>query len=304
MDESPTVVVDAKDVTLLRKLRAPSKPCLLLYSGEEAGQRFDLEPGHLIIGRVPEAQVRIEASGISRQHAELQVRPGKVILQDLGSANGTLVNEERIEEPVVLQDGDLIRLSNVVLRFHTRNNLDLLLRDRIYQQATVDPLTNAFNRRFLQDVLPQIFARARAAGRPLSVICFDLDHFKKVNDTFGHAAGDTVLRITATIARAELRTTDRLVRVGGEEFTLLLENTPAVGALELAERLRRNIEAFPIELPNPDVKYRAKPVEHCQTVSLGVAELNDTMKDPQDLLEAGDRALYEAKHKGRNQVCV
>ena len=166
MDDSPTVVVDAKDVTLLRKVRAPSKPCLLLYSGEDAGQRFDLEPGHLIIGRVPGAQVRIEASGISRQHAELQVRPGKVVLQDLGSANGTLVNEERIVEPVELQDGDLIRLSNVVLRFHTRNNLDLLLRDRIYQQATVDPLTGAFNRRFLHDVMPQSFARARAAGRP------------------------------------------------------------------------------------------------------------------------------------------
>jgi two-component system cell cycle response regulator len=304
MDESPTVVINAHDVTLLRKLRMPTRPCLLLYSGPEAGQRFDLEPGVHIIGRVPEAQVRIDGSGISRQHAQLQVQGSQVMLQDLGSANGTLVNEERIDEPVPLADGDLVRVGNVVLRFHARNNLDLLLHDKIYEQATVDAGTGAFNRRFLQDALRQAFAKARAGGRPLSVICYDLDHFKKVNDTFGHAAGDTVLRITSTIARAELRGTDRLARVGGEEFTVLLENTPAVGALELAERLRKAFEDFPIELPDPDDKRSARPVEYRQTASLGVAELTAEMADGQALLEAGDRALYAAKRRGRNQVCV
>ena len=304
MDESPTVVINTNDVTLLRKLRTPSRPCLLLYSGPDAGQRFDLEPGTMTIGRVPESPVRIEGSGISRQHAELQVKAGRVVLTDLGSANGTLVNEQRITEPTVLQDGDLVRVGNVVLRFHSRNNLDLLLHDKIYEQATVDPGTGAFNRRFLQDAMRQAFSRARNGGRPLSVVCYDLDHFKQVNDTYGHAAGDTVLRTTATIARAELRGTDRLVRVGGEEFTILLENTPAAGALELAERVRQAMAEFPIELPDPDDKRSARPVLHHQTVSLGVAELRPEMANEQDLLQAGDRALYAAKRKGRNQVCV
>jgi two-component system cell cycle response regulator len=304
MDESPTVVINANDVTLLRKLRAPTRPCLLLYSGPDAGQRFDLEPGTHTIGRVAESQVRIDGSGISRQHAQLEVQGSQVVLQDLGSANGTLVNEERIDTPVTLVDGDLVRVGNVVLRFHSRNNLDLLLHDKIYEQATVDAGTGAFNRKFLQDALRQAFAKARAGGRPLSVICYDLDHFKKVNDTFGHAAGDTVLRITSTIARAELRGTDRLARVGGEEFTVLLENTPAVGALELAERLRKAFEDFPIELPDPDDKRSSRPVEYRQTASLGVAELTADMANEQALLEAADRALYAAKRRGRNQVCV
>lgn len=304
MDESPTVVIDTNDVTLLRKLRTPSRPCLLLYSGPDAGQRFDLEPGTAIVGRMAGAQVRVDGSGISRQHAELKVEGSRVEVTDLGSANGTLVNEEAIAGPTMLQDGDLLRVGNVVLRFHSRNNLDLLLHDKIYEQATVDTGTGAFNRKFLLDTLRQTLPRARAAGRPLSVICYDLDHFKKVNDTYGHAAGDVVLRITATIARSELRSTDRLARMGGEEFTILLENTPAIGALEVAERIRAAMAQFPIELANPDNKLSTRPVEHHQTASMGVAELTDDMVDEMALLEAGDRALYAAKRRGRNQVCV
>ncbi|MEN9627756.1 MAG: hypothetical protein RJA10_983 [Pseudomonadota bacterium] len=304
MDELPTVAIDADDVTVLRMLQTPSRPCLLLYSGPDAGQRFDLDNGKLVIGRMPEAQVRIDDVGISRQHAELQVSGSRVSVKDLGSANGTLVNEQAINGAVALRDGDLLRVGKAVLRFHAGNSLDLLLHDRIYEQATVDAGTGAFNRRFLQDALRQAYARARAGGRPLSVICYDLDHFKRVNDTYGHAAGDTVLRVTATITRAELRGSDRLARVGGEEFTILLENTPATGALELAERIRGALARFAIELPDPMNEHGTRKVEHHQTVSLGVAELSDDMADGQALLQAGDRALYLAKRRGRNQVAV
>jgi diguanylate cyclase (GGDEF)-like protein len=304
MHEPPTIVTDANDVTLLRELGAPAQPCLVLYSGAGAGQRFDLEPGPQIIGRVPEARVRVEGPGISRQHAELLVGAGTVVLQDLGSANGTLVNEQRIQGPTALKDGDLIRVSNVVLRFHSRNSLELLLQDRIYQQASLDTGTGAHNRKFLQEMLRQNFARARSSGRPLSVICYDLDHFKQVNDTYGHAAGDIVLRVTTTIARAELRGNDLLARVGGEEFTIVLENTNAAGAIELAERIRVAMEQFPIELPDPLNKLSSKPVEHHQTVSLGVAELGPDTANEQDLLQVADRALYAAKRRGRNQVGV
>lgn len=305
MSEQPTVVTDNNDVSLLRGLGAPTRPCLIVYSGPDAGQRFDLEPGMQHLGRAPEAQVRVEAPGVSRHHAELLVSAaGHVVLSDLGSANGTLVNERRIEEPTTLNDGDLVRVSKIVLRFHSRNTLDLLLHDRIYAQATLDAGTGAFNRRFIHDTLKQRFARARAAGRPLSVVCYDLDHFKQVNDTYGHASGDIVLRTTTDIARAELRDGDMLGRTGGEEFTIVLDNTPVAGALELAERIRGALEQFPIELPDPLVKTSSKPVEHRQTVSMGVAELTPEMASELDLLQAGDRALYEAKRRGRNQVCI
>ncbi len=305
MHEPPTVVIDPNEVSLLRSLGTATQPCLILYSGPDAGQRFDLEPGVQIIGRVPEAQVRIEGAGISRQHAELLVGAGNTVLvHDLGSSNGTLVNEVRITEPTALKDGDLIRVSNVVLRFHSHNSLDLLLHDRIYQQATVDTGTGAFNRRYLHDTLRQQFAKARAASRPLAVICYDLDHFKQVNDTYGHASGDIVLRTTTTIARAELRDGDTLARAGGEEFTIVLPNTGVAGALELAERIRAAMAQFPIELPDPINKMSTKPVEHLQTVSMGVAELLPEMASELDLLQAGDRALYAAKRRGRNQVSV
>ena len=254
MHEPPTVVIDPNEVSLLRTLGTATKPCLILYSGPDAGQRFDLEPGPQIIGRVPEAQVRIDGAGISRQHAELLVGAGHTVLvHDLGSANGTLVNEARIGEPTALKDGDFIRVSNVVLRFHSHNSLDLLLHDRIYQQATVDAGTGAFNRKYLHDTLRQQFAKARA---------------------------------------------------GGEEFTLVLPNTGVAGALDVAERIRQAMAQFPIELPDPLNKTSSKPVEHRQTVSMGVAELGPEMASELDLLQAGDRALYAAKRRGRNQVSV
>lgn len=304
MNEPPTIVIDQSEVTVFRNLGATGKPCLVLYSGSDAGQRFDLEPGPQVIGRVPECQVRIDGSGISRQHAELLVGAATVLLRDLGSANGTLVNEVRIQDPVTLKDGDLIRVSNVVLRFHAQNSLDLLLHDRIYRMATIDAGTGAFNKKFLQDALRQEFARARTTGKPLSVIAYDLDHFKSVNDTYGHASGDLVLRLTADIARAELRGPDALARTGGEEFTILLPDTPVAGAVEVAERIRAAMESYPIELKDPVAKLSTKSVEHHQTVSLGVAGLEPEMANEQDLLQAADRALYAAKRSGRNQVNV
>jgi haloacetate dehalogenase len=302
MNESPTVVLASNEVSLFKNLGSSAKPCLILYSGPDAGQRFDLDPGSRIIGRLPEAAVRIDGPGISRQHAELLVGAGTVLLHDLGSANGTLVNELRITEPTKLKDGDLIRVANVVLRFHEWANLDVLLNDRVYRQTTLDTGTGAFNRKFLNEALRHEFARARGENRALSVICYDLDLFKAVNDTFGHASGDLVLRVTADIARAELRDGDALVRTGGEEFVVLLPGTPVAGALEVAERIRAAMEAFPIELANPDPGQSSRPIEHRQTVSLGVATLDDGMADEKALLEAADRALYSAKRGGRNRV--
>ena len=302
MNQQPTVVIDKNDVSLFRRLGADAKPCLILYSGADAGQRFDLEPGSRIIGRAPEAAVRIDGNGVSRQHAELLVAAAAVLVRDLGSANGTLVNEVRIDEPVALRDGDLIRLANVVLRYHEHANLDVLLTDRVYRQTTVDSGTGAYNRKFLTEALRHAYARARADGTPLSVICYDLDHFKSVNDTYGHAAGDLVLKVTSEIARAELRGGDALVRTGGEEFVVLLPDTPIVGAVEVAERIRTAMESFPIELPDPEVKQSTRRIEHRQTVSMGVAALEPGMADERALLEAGDRALYASKRNGRNRV--
>ena len=297
MNEDRTISLIKPDVSLYRHLQSATLPCLILYSGPDTGRRYDLGPGAHLVGRSADAALRIEMPGISRRHAELQVAGNVVMLRDLGSANRTCVNEVPIDEPTVLQQGDLVQVANVVLRFHDSNSLDALLHDRIYRLATTDAGTGAFNRKYLQDTLEREVTRARRSRQPLSVICFDLDHFKRVNDTHGHAAGDQVLRQCAQRVQQTLRGGDMLCRVGGEEFTALLPDTGLAQAAQLAERLRAEVDGQPFEL-----RAGADTPPYHQTISLGVAELAESGGEGQGMLDLADRRLYAAKHGGRNRV--
>ncbi|GAP37242.1 GGDEF domain-containing protein [Piscinibacter sakaiensis] len=299
MTEDLTVALPSPDVTVLRDAEQGQRPCLIFYSGSDAGRRHDLDPGRHLIGRCAEARIVFDQPGISRRHAELEVRPGEVLLRDLGSANRTRVNGEFVEAPRALRQGDLVQLANVVLRYHDGNSLDALLHDRIYRMATTDAGTGAFNRRYLQENLEREVARARRGRQPLSAIGFDLDHFKRVNDGHGHPAGDALLHDCVQRVQQALRGGDLLCRVGGEEFVALLPDTGLAAARALAERLRRCVEAEPFDL-------RSDPGGHgpwyAQTVSLGVAELEPGMAGGTALLALVDHRLYKAKHQGRNRV--
>jgi two-component system, cell cycle response regulator len=298
MHEDRTITLVDTDATLFRQGASQTLPCLILYSGDEAGRRFDLRPGKHLVGRSAEAALRIEHPGVSRRHAELLVVGKEVVLRDLGSSNRSIVNGSPVAAPVELRQGDLVQLANVVLRFHDSNSIDALLHDRIYRLATTDPLTGVFNRKYLKDTLEREVARALRHRHPLSVICFDLDHFKRVNDTHGHAAGDQLLRGCAERVQQALRAGDVLCRVGGEEFTALLPDTGLIQAEALAERLRVAVGGQAFELLIP----QAPTLAYAQTVSLGVAELDDEAADGPALLELADRRLYAAKRGGRNRV--
>jgi diguanylate cyclase (GGDEF)-like protein len=206
-----------------------------------------------------------------------------------------------VVDPVPLRDGDLVRLANVVFRFHDRRSLDALLHQRLHRLATVDALTGVPNRRHTYEMLQGEVARARRTKRPLSLLCCDLDHFKSVNDTHGHAAGDRVLKDCAALMQAELRPGDVLGRWGGEEFVVIAGDTAFEQALELAERLRRALagHAFEVEVAQQG---RLRKLLHRQTASLGVALLKPGMRDEHDLLAAADRRMYAAKRDGRNRV--
>jgi diguanylate cyclase (GGDEF)-like protein len=301
MDEERTLMRDVPDVTVLRAASSSNHPCLILYSGPDAGRRFDLAPGEHLVGRAVDAQVQLAMPGVSRRHAMLEVVGTAVVLRDLGSANRTCVNDRPIEDAIALKEGDLVRVDNIVLRFHGPDSLDAKLHDRIYRLATTDPGTGAYNRRHLQDTLDREVTRARRGGHPLAVICFDLDHFKRVNDTHGHAAGDQVLRECVQRVQAELRGGDMLCRSGGEEFALLLPDTGLPEAGVLAERLRAAIAGRPFDI-TAGLSDDRETVAHPQTISLGVAALTDAMRDGPALLDAADRLLYAAKHAGRNCV--
>jgi len=167
------------------------------------------------------------------------------------------------------------------------------LKVKLESMASIDPLTNLLNRRALQDVINREYASAARSSKPFSVILFDLDRFKMLNDNYGHNIGDKILLGIGEVATQTLRTSDWLSRWGGEEFLAILPDTDEIGALRIAERLREEIEKFSIQLNTQKIKTSA---------SLGVASYPRDGDTPEFLIKAADAALYEAKKSGRNRV--
>jgi diguanylate cyclase (GGDEF)-like protein len=301
MNDHTTLALDKAEVSLLQALDGTRLPCLILYSGPEAGTRFDLRPGRWILGRGQGADLVVDSPGISRRHAAVVVGADGVDLHDLGSANATHVNDARLTAPVRLHDGDWVRVADRMLRFHGCRSVDAVLHDRLYRLATVDPGTGVANRRHAAQALRQEVERARRTGAPLALLCIDLDRFKAVNDTHGHAAGDRVLRHAATVLGGSLRPDDLIGRWGGEEFIVLARDTRPADAATLAERLRQALQAQAFEIESPGAACTRR-VLHVQTASIGVAMFCPAMRDEHDLMALADRRLYAAKRAGRNRV--
>jgi len=287
--------------TLFHALGEPAggSACLIVYSGDDQGLRLTLDAGRNVAGRAPECELPIDNPAVSRRHAEFRVEGDRVTLQDLGSVNGSFVNGQRLRGDVVLKDGDLVALGNLLLKFYERQSLDALLHDRIYRLATIDEGTDLFSKRFLLDALEREIRRAGRSGHALSLVCLDLDHFKQVNDRHGHNTGDLVLRETALTLKAVVRGGDILGRIGGEEFAAVLPDTDLAAAAALARRLCTAVGERPVSLP---AAMGSGPVQHRQTVSIGVAQWSATMNSGRELLGAADTMLYAAKHAGRNRV--
>lgn len=295
------------DLTLFQALgeSAQRRPGLIMSSGDNIGTRFPLLGPRMTLGRSPECDVCLESLGVSRRHAELREVGDTVTLHDLGSSNGTHLNEQRIQTPVKLKDGDVVRLGAAVLTFCDRQSQDALLHDRIYRLATVDSGTDAHTRKYLLEALEREVKLSRRTGRPLSVMCLDLDNFKAVNNRHGHHAGDLVLRSAAAAAQERLRGSDILARMGGDEFAVVLPDTELQTAIELAERVRTAVAARSFELAAPAQGTAGSPAvatRHRQTVSVGVTQLTQHTLDVRDLLGAADAMCYAAKRAGGNRV--
>jgi diguanylate cyclase (GGDEF)-like protein len=268
---------------------------LIVLAGVDVGKMFKLEEGETYIGRSHKAGIRLDDDSISRLHVKIQLGPAEVVVEDLGSSNGTLVNGERITTRT-LQDGDKIRLGETtILKFTFHDRLDERFQQKMYEAALRDALTRAYNKKYFLQQLAVEFSYAKRHDTPLSLIIFDLDFFKRVNDTYGHVAGDHVLIELANLTARLVRAEDVFARYGGEEFVIILRGIPLLGAGTLAERLRANVEAASFVFEG-----RRLPV----TVSIGVAAHNPELQDAQALIEAADAALYEAKRSGRNKVLL
>lgn len=295
MASSPDISTRITRGTKLQVRRTPtrSRACLIQYSGDTLGRRYLLDAPEITVGRSSVNGIVIQDDSVSRQHARLVSRDHTVAVEDLGSSNGTFIHEEPVLSRTMLKDGDILRLGNILLKFFAHDNVENVFHDNIYRLATIDAGTELFNKKYLLETLESEFRFCRVYNRPLSVIYYDLDFFKKVNDAHGHSCGDFILRECAQLAKACIRAEDILARYGGEEFVAILPNTDVVAAAELAERIRSGIEQH-------DFVFEGKSLK--QTVSLGVSENHDRFKSATDLLDDADRKLYVSKNSGRNRV--
>lgn len=268
---------------------------LIVLSGSEVGKMFKLDDGETVVGRSHRADIRLDDDSISRMHIKVDLSGTHVSIEDLGSSNGTLVNGDRITRSQ-LRDGDKIRLGDTtILKFTFHDRLDESFQQKMYNAALRDPLTKIFNKKYFVDQLTLEFSYSQRHQTELSLIIFDLDHFKRINDTYGHVTGDHVLIEVAALVQEMLRHEDVFARYGGEEFVIVLRGIALDHAGALAERIRAAVEAKVITSGGERV-----PV----TTSVGVACWEPSLERPVDLVERADAALYQAKQSGRNRVLL
>jgi two-component system cell cycle response regulator len=266
---------------------------LLRMEGAEAGRVYSLGDGSYDLGRLAENAVVVDDADVSRRHARIWWRDGCHVIEDRGSRNGTYV-QGRLVKSAELNGGDLIQLGpRTSLRYERMDRRQEALLKQLYESSTRDGLTGAFNRKYYNDRLAGEVAFARRHGTQIGLIVFDVDHFKDVNDRYGHPAGDVVLRQLAAAVAQQLRSEDLFARIGGEEFAVVLRGIPLHGCVHLAERLRAVVEAQPVVIGGRSLRV---------TMSLGCAVLTGDQVSAAELTSVADERLYDAKRGGRNRV--
>ncbi len=276
---------------------------LIRYVGNPIGEVIPLPQRGLRIGRTADNDLSLPEPEVSRRHAVLEpvVQDDgavTVLLHDKGSTNGTFVNGRRVEANATLklENGDVVRVGPHAFKAKRLDELERHYHQAVLAQTTVDALTGVSNRATVLTYLEKHFDLARRHGRPLSVLLCDLDHFKRVNDTYGHAAGDSVLQVFGGLVMGRLRGSDQVGRIGGEEFLVVLPETQAGEAATVAENLRLALCSEPVRIP-----VSAPILVSC---SLGVAQVHEEDPDAGSLLARADAALYRAKTEGRNRVAT
>ncbi|MEZ6124554.1 MAG: GGDEF domain-containing protein [Planctomycetaceae bacterium] len=273
----------------------PGRGCLLqIYPATSRSELMRLTAESVTIGRDHGCDITISDQAMSRAHAVIEQRQGNYFLSDLGSTNGTWLNDKAVRGRVALNGGELIRMGGSILKFMSAMDEEANYHAVVHELMTRDSLTNAFNRSYLIPLIETEISRCRSQSAMFSLILLDIDHFKRINDRHGHLVGDEVLRIFCERIRRELRTNDMLARFGGEEFVIACSRTGLVDARHLAERVRLSIssERFQTHAGLIDV-----------TCSMGVCSTDGSSFPSCDLLlTCADQQLYAAKKAGRNRV--
>jgi two-component system cell cycle response regulator len=269
---------------------------VVIYANETGllGKRFVLDVNTVRVGRGTDNTIVLEGDSVSRRHAHFECRGRAWFIVDDNSTNGTYVNEEQIRGEASLASNDRIKVGPTIFKYLSGADAEAKYHEEIYRMTIVDGLTQIHNKRYLFESLERECIRARRHARDLSVVMFDIDFFKKINDQYGHLAGDHVLRELARIVQERTRRDEVFARYGGEEFTIVLPETSLEGATALADTIRERVAAHEFVFQSERIP---------MTISLGCAKLDTRDRSAQDLIQRADEKLYEAKRLGRNRVC-
>lgn len=278
---------------LLRSLPEDGERCLVQIYGPELGKKYPLSEDELIVGRDMNCDIVVDLDNVSRRHCVFHSRGGRIYLADLGSTNGTYLNDAEITREVALRSGDLVKVGGAIFKFLLGNNVEALYHEEIYRMTISDGLTQISNKRYFLEYLEREMARCHRYGRPLSLVMFDVDHFKRVNDEYGHLAGDYVLREMAALVKPRVRKEECFARYGGEEFACVMPESGPLKVRQFAEKLLRLVAEHPFVFEG-----KKMPV----TVSIGIADMTPDITEPHQFIKVADANLYRAKREGRNRV--
>ncbi len=274
-------------------LSGEKSPSLVIIDGNEKGRIIYLTNNYMTIGRGSHADIIISDKTVSRKHCLIEVNETDVVVIDLESSNGTYVNNVKINK-AHLNPGDKIRIGSTLLKFELTDKEDSEFLEDLYKKSTFDDLTSLYNRNVLMEKLEGFFGDSGNA--PLSILFLDLDHFKKINDEFGHQTGSDVLSEVGRLLLSNTRTADIAGRYGGEEFVIILPHTTESQASYVAEKIRKIISNH---------KFKSKDGKDISiTVSIGVAQKTDKIYTPEELIKISDEAMYFAKKMGRNRTVL
>lgn len=271
---------------------ANQQPTLVVMHGSLLGMTYAITGEALIIGRMASVDIPIDDENVSRRHAEILLKDDCVKIRDLDSTNGTFVNSQRVHE-AVLSDGDLILIGRVLFKYIRSSTIENRFFGQMYALATTDFLTGIYNRQHIISRLESEFARARRYDRPLSLLLYDIDHFKQINDTFGHIAGDQLLIESSRLVAKNIRQQDFFGRLGGDEFVVICPETELNNTVLMAQRLSQLIEKW-------SYSHQSRKLDF--SISIGIAAVTDEMRSTTDLLAKADTLMYKSKHRGRNHV--
>lgn len=287
------------DETIVRSIKeidqdSKTEPYLIVVAGTNIGKLYNLDEGDTVAGRSPESGIWIEDVTISRKHFRINRKGNLCTIEDLNSTNGTYINNKRVQT-ATLNATDKIQVSkDTIIQFDYFDENRRISEQKRYEMGVKDPVTATYNKSYFLQRISDEFSFSHRQNLPLSLLMFDIDYFKLINDRYGHLAGDQVLQELGSLVAKTIRTDDVFCRYGGEEFVIIMRNTDCQAAVNLAERLRLKIQAHQVQFDDQAIKV---------TVSLGVATLfNQNFRDYVGLIAETDRYLYQSKGGGRNRV--